>query len=283
MKSILRFLSIVIMLQVSTPLMHGMAVDVELAAVEADELVGNSSTYGEKVKKHWPSRGFQKIKPLLKGLLALGITAVAFGGMLGIIQLLKGGADTGDSGENLHKCYQFDWNRNLNNSCNAAESLWAVNLCQKRLRRGKCVVVCNNKYYGQVWNYYQIGWKCAANKQCDEFRSGEEVAYILCSKESADEVIQKNIPYCLFEIEEGDSCHTEIDPDTVGLLIPHSYLEDAVNLTAYNEIAEHPEYMKGKCSDFADKARELSNCRGPIVKPKKKTPPKRTKGKRRTQ
>ena len=288
MRSMLKFLCVVAMLQVSTPLMHGMNVDIELADVEADEetsLVGNSSMYGEKVKKHWPTTGFQKVKRSLCNPRAFvcGFSTLLIGGVIGVFCYSM--FYTAD----VPACPNILWDRN-GFGCSdgsfvsrnrhwfrAQDFIWAEINCQREVMGG-CVPVCDDK---EDQRFFMTGWSGGKAVECREL--DELPSYVFCSQESANDVEkdfdERGISYCAIKTKDGSG---------VGLIIPHSHLQDAVNLTAYNElIVGHVEDMeKGSCKSFADEARRRQGCTGPFAyqdvskNTKKKTPPKHKTRKR---
>ncbi len=285
MRSILRFLCVVVMLQVSTPLMHGM--DVELADIpsttekEKASLLDKPPTYLQKVKRFLP------LKKIGCGLCILFFAAGAVLAGIEIKKLLP----QYDSGplELSRECPSVPWDRTKADCWEGYDAdpfAWAIIECQAELMgNDSCTPVCEG---GSTFEYIPVGWERKMHLR-DDLNCSKDLRhlfeYAVCPPEKAaklQKVLDKyGTPYCRIDTENG-----------VGLVVPYDYITFVVDYIHYVfDVAPHPKYMeKGECKSLADKARLIGNCTGSFAsnknipqEQKKKKAPKRTKGKRRTQ
>ncbi len=289
MRSILRFLCVVVMLQVSTPLMHGMAADVE--AGEAAPLL--APTYGERVNKVWPSANLKKCfrykcTKVMCAILAAG--AIAGCAYPFVNQLLQKDPAAIPL---ISKCPVYAWDRS-NVSCSSHSALVeAIAACQAERMGGDAVPVCNDFYRSYefpVGSYEKlmVGNKfsqkeCAGNMNL----TADDYLTAIALKPLGNKKLDKVRIICWLG---------HLWDEIWGVAIPHSLSKDIINFPAYEEqIVGHAEDMKGsRCKIFADAARKEQSCYGPITynanstsnahstKPKKNDASKRTKRKRRT-
>ncbi len=290
MRLMLRFLCVVVMLQVSTPFVHGMAEE----AGDAVPLL--APTYGERVKKVWPSANLKKLfryecTKVMCAILAAGAIigyAVLFVQPLGqkdpaVIPLIS-------------KCPVYAWDRS-NVSCSPRSKLIeAIAACQTKLMDGDLVPVCND--FSRNFEF-PVGSIIGGREWCADYMNltGGEYPAIVVGDTSrvlkkSYEWEKRGIRACRLRCMGVGSC------DAQGLVIPHSFLGEAVDFTAYEErIVGYPEEMEeiNYCKRCADQERKAKSCYGPITynanstsnahstKPKKNDASKRTKRKRRTQ
>ncbi len=270
MRLMLRFLCVVVMLQVSTPLVHGMDVQQEGATTAATSLLGNSS-----------KRLF--FKRIVAGLCAASLffTGIIWGG----IEINKAFPSSHSYRPYvLPPCPEVPWDK-IELGClegyNTDPFSWAIIECQANLMGNDSgTPACKG---GRDAEYIPVGWgrKMHLRDDLNCTKDLEHVfRYAVCSPEKAAEVEkicdERGIPYCAFETENG-----------TGLVFPDKDFDVAIDAERYlTTVATFPQYMEEKCKPLADKARRLGECRGSfasnqnIPQQKKKNLPKHKTRKR---
>ncbi len=287
MRSILRFLCVVIMLHVATPLVHGMRIndgDVEaqndevlgagqhLAINEETPLLDGPSTGLERMKEIWPSAGFQKIKKFLKsdagcctGTLVLTVVTI-------VILGLHYGLAPGDTKQGNHEhnnntqyCPECPWN-SLAIPCGLYTpelpdypppnvSCWAVNKCQERLSKEKCVPFCTG-FLHKNHKVFQTGWNSTTQNCSTEF---ENPFLVVCGEQEAESTMER------LTNEKIEFCSFEIDND-IAIVVSSDNKNETYNASGYEQkILPHSHYMKTKCDDIQNKAQKLNECQGPVT------------------
>ncbi len=288
MRSILRFLCVAVMLQVSTPLMHGMAEE----AGEGEPLLVNS-TYGKRVARFWQSANLKKFfRDSCTKVMCASLALMAVGGCAYPFVSPLWQKDPAAS-PLISKCPVYAWDRS-NVSCSPrSELIAAIASCQTNLMEGDYVPVCND--FSRDFEF-PVGCLIEGREGCADYMNltGDEypaaiVGFNNRANRKIDEWYKRGIRFCgLGCIVVPFNC-LEIG---FGLVIPNSLLEDAVNFTAYEEqIVGHPEDMEevNYCKQVADKERKAKPCYGPITSnanstkanKSKKVPPKHKTRKRR--
>ncbi len=310
MRSILRFLCVVIMLQVSTPFVHSMdEVNLDIEAqndevlgagheikVELDDetpLLKDSSTGLERMKEIWPSRGFEKIKEFLlrKDVICVTGMGVLFITVVGlIVGLSLGSRDTKQGNHEPNRkqyCPECPWNSlaipcGLNNPelrgfppLNV--SCWAVNLCQERLSKEKCVPFCTGFLHNNH-KFFQTGWNRTTPDCSTPF---ENPFLVVCGDQEAESTMER------LTNEEIEFCSFEIDNSTA-IVVSSDNKDETYNASSYEQnILPHSQYMKTKCDDIEKEAQEFNECQGPVTahyhSQKRKKPKKHKTRRRKTQ
>ncbi len=287
----MRFLCVVVMLQVSTPFVHGMKEDVELAVVQQDKDVAETTPLLSKQNKDVaettplfskPLACWQTLKRYLskkKSIVgcALGCVLLTGVGIWGVVDVLSN-SDLLSFTREFNRCPKVVWDRGWA-YCREADDVypftWAIIECQAELiGKEYCTRVCDGN---STLEYIPVGWKremhLSGDPNCSKVLEGY-MGYGICSPKKADDLQvicdKKDIPYCRIDTENG-----------VGFVISWHNVSLLDHGQYGKKIAEHPEDMEERCGPLADKARQLANCAGSFASTW--VPPKRTKGKRRTQ
>ncbi len=283
MRSIVKSLCVVIMLQVATPLVYGM--EINDGDVERGDIVGITEDVGQTENTSLlgkPPSCWQKLKGPLKMIGCLLCTAgLVTGAIWGGIEISKSSSDASShQPAGLPSCPEIPWNY-WDMECFGGFSeppfRWAIIDCQAKILGGNfSVPVCQG---GGGNDYVPVGWETYEHLKdyanCSKVLDHEEMFYCVISPEAAAQTRErcddKGVHYCEVETEDG----------YIGFALPDKHAGLVYNLIKWDEeVADFPGLMEGKqCKPFADKARQLGKCKGPFasnIEPEQKNPKRKT-------
>lgn len=281
MKLIVKFLCVAIMLQVATPLVHGMDIQKEdeeqgVDQTENDSLLGKSPSCWQKLKGSLKKIGY--------GLgTAVFITGIIWGG-IEIKKALRQPQSHHPTG--LPSCPEIPWDYSyMECSGGYAEPpfRWAIIRCQAEILGGNfSVPVCQG---GGGNDYVPVGWETyehlKGHANCSKVLKHDEMVYLVMSPKGAAQARKrcddKGFHYCEVGTEDGDF---------VGFAMPYrdsgcacNYIEWSDKVWTRSQLMESQE-----CKPLADKARQLGKCKGPFasnIEPEQKNPKRKTSKRKR--
>ena len=312
MKSILRFLCVVVMLQVSTPFMHGMDSedkegDERTAILEDNRDVERSISDGDdydegSINPAWHPSCWQRIKQSPKKIGAALLGLLIVGGWGALYAIGKSECDA-ISDSNLfsglssshNSCPSVRWN-GYSIPCQEEKDKRKLILrraileCQKRIIHNQSgndlvwVPVCigdpENDFISVASGEGKRLWgdlKCRANFydifEADFCEEGQ--AAKLASDVYWPFLVDPSLKPCQFDVKNGS-----------GIAYASWLGSNKPDYFIVEEVLDRPEYMEKECEDLAAKAREEAKCTGPFASnensknQKKKTPPKHKTRKR---
>ncbi len=315
MRSILKFLCVVIMLQVATPLVHGMHIQYEeiqndqklsVDDEEIDEgtaLLDNSSTFLEKSKQHWLLTGFQKIKRFIGNLCGdccgMGccsecradcvrwrkkIAVVCTLGLLGGAALVT--YELGPHTPDVTECPEVKWNRPYVECLESSSSRknfpfeFAILRCQEETQgnNGFAVPVCAGDRKN---SFAVVGWEKIVNlneqENCSKILKMEQGMSFGYFSPKATEGAWA---FCNKFNVPCCEFETEIGVGFGMEMGEGIYYYEIETGKWVNGTYNKAELMEGeKCKPLADKARKLANCKGSFAYNNDLNEPKRSKQK----
>ncbi len=255
MRSILRFLCVAVMLQVSTPFVHGMK-----------EEAGEKREYGEKVARFWSSANSKIVlrDSCTKVMCASLALMAIFGCVYSFVQPFSEKTPSINLHDPLKMCRRVNWDRReaICEELDGHQIDWAIAVCQAHLMEDGCVPVCNDIY--SEYAFPAGALSRSERKICSEKLNLNEYdfpACIVCSHKvtpKMEKVLGNlKIPFCSKRTYRNSRAFA----------IPYSKLEVAVNFTAYEEqIVGHAEDIGDVyCREAVEGARMGEDCRGSIT------------------
>ncbi len=294
MKSILRFLCVVVMLQVSTPFMHGMNHEDDEYDDETVQMVDDAQ---DNVDDASQASWWQKIKQSSKKIGAVLGGALLFSMVgFGVYKIGRSGCDTiafknASFPSPVSQCPELLWDR-TSSLCQGEDDTQvpfkvAIALCQiealkyEQLGYDKymCVPMCRGNMF---INSVPAGW--SKSKDFAELNCSLDFPYMdsmfefdLCdpTDESRVERFFRNrgIEFCKVDLAEGIGFAYPLPRFTASSPVDYEKYDD--------DISSNPDYIKAReCKKYVTKAQQVGNCEGPIIKSssqnkKKKVSPKR--------